>query len=723
MSYTYNPLLYSGFQQTPGALAYNGFKSPVATATGLPTVGNSPGDARVALDTDHIWVWDGITLRWVDTGLTQANVGVTPNNAGYSLTLDNTQPNLSFQDLILQPADNTHPGVLTAGAQTIGGNKTLSGTTNLSGLTASNPLQLDASKNIISAPIDLTTTQISGVLPVAHGGTNSSTALNNNRVIISSSGAIVENAAITGSRALASNASGLPVASVTTDTELGYVSGVTSAIQTQLNAKENLANKGVAFGYAPLDGAAKVPYVNLPSALMTYKGAWNPTTNTPTLTNGVGTNGDTYRASVDGASTSPIVANWFAGDFIIYDGSVWQRSPLADGVVSVNGASGIVTVNAINQLTGDVTAGPASGSQSQAATIAAGAVGPTKLGTVTDGVTLDQAGAGSTIEVKSGGISNTQVNAAAAIARSKLANGTANSFVTNNASGVMQSTTVTANRALASDSSGLPTQSNTTDTELNFVSGVTSAIQTQLNGKASTTLNNLGTTSINSNLLPSADNTRNLGSASLRWSQGYINSLLDSTSTLSLSPDLRKLYDTSGLSAVSWGTRELISPNTNAQLNWSNGGVTIVSNPLDLNSHKVINVTNPTAAQDAVTLSYLQANAPTSSTGDINQTSFSMANNQAAAANVTGLAFANASVRSAQVQYSITVSATSSLYEEGILEMVQKGATWDWSQKANFDNTNVIFSVTNAGQIQYTTPNYSGFASAKLQFRALVTNV
>lgn len=42
---------------------------------------------------------------------------------------------------------------------------------------------------------------------------------------------------ITASRALASDANGLPVASVTTSAELAFVNGVTSAIQTQLNAK------------------------------------------------------------------------------------------------------------------------------------------------------------------------------------------------------------------------------------------------------------------------------------------------------------------------------------------------------------------------------------------------------------------------------------------------------------------------------------------------------
>lgn len=133
------------------------------------------------------------------------------------------------------------------------------------------------------------------------------------------------------------------------------ITGNLSAATFNNYTPENSANKGQPNGYAPLDGSAKVPYANLPSALMTYKGAWNPTTNTPTLANGVGLIGDTYRASVDGASTAPIVDNWFAGDFIIYNGTIWQRSPLADGVVSVNGQSGIVILTRGN-LT-DSTAG------------------------------------------------------------------------------------------------------------------------------------------------------------------------------------------------------------------------------------------------------------------------------------------------------------------------------------------------------------------------------
>lgn len=78
--------------------------------------------------------------------------------------------------------------------------------------------------------------QVTGTLPVANGGTNSTTALNNNRVMQSSSGAITEAAAITASRALISDANGIPTHSTVTSTTLGYLDA-TSSVQTQLDAK------------------------------------------------------------------------------------------------------------------------------------------------------------------------------------------------------------------------------------------------------------------------------------------------------------------------------------------------------------------------------------------------------------------------------------------------------------------------------------------------------
>lgn len=268
-----------------------------------------------------------------------------------------------------------------------------------------------------------------------------------------------------------------------------------SAVNTMLGT-ELQANKGVAGGYASLDGGGKVPIAQLPNSIMEFQGAWDPTTNSPSLADGSGNAGDVYRASVAGVATgtwsdASMSIAFGVGDFVMYDGAVWQRSPASDSVTSVNGSTGAVTVNAINELTGDVTAGPASGSQSQAATIAAGAVGPTKLGSVTDGitldqsgagstleikalgvdtaqiaaaaitaaklgavtdgVTLDQSGAGSTLEVKAGGISNTQVAASAAIALTKLAAQTANRIPVTDASGFITDNT-SADAALVANS-------------------------------------------------------------------------------------------------------------------------------------------------------------------------------------------------------------------------------------------------------------------------------
>ena len=63
--------------------------------------------------------------------------------------------------------------------------------------------------------------------------------------------------------------------------------------------------------------------------------------------------------------------------------------------------------------------------------------------------------------------------------------GTANRLAYYAATGtaVSELTEITANRALISDANGLPTHSSVTNTELGYVSGVTSAIQTQLTGK------------------------------------------------------------------------------------------------------------------------------------------------------------------------------------------------------------------------------------------------
>lgn len=123
MGYKYNPLIFNGLDLT-GSGSITSWKSPIATEVALPTVGNIDGDARVTLDSDYIWLWDGTTSRWINSGIKVSVVGSTPNANGYSLEYVNVGANRTELRLILQPADATNPGVVTTGTQTFAGDKT-----------------------------------------------------------------------------------------------------------------------------------------------------------------------------------------------------------------------------------------------------------------------------------------------------------------------------------------------------------------------------------------------------------------------------------------------------------------------------------------------------------------------------------------------------------------------------------------------------------------------
>lgn len=111
------------------------------------------------------------------------------------------------------------------------------------------------------------------------------------------------------------------------------------------------------------------------------------------------------------------------------------------------------------------------------------------------------------------------------------------------------------------------------------------------------------------------------------------------------------------------------------------------------------------------------------SAGDINETSFAMSNNVTAAADVTGLAFANGVVRSFEALVSVEIDATTDLYEVYKLNGIQKGASWDMSVESTGDNSQVNFTITSAGQVQYTSGNLAGFVSGDIKFRAITLSV
>lgn len=219
----------------------------------------------------------GITSINTDTTADQT---ITQGTSGTDFAVSTSAGTTTIN---LPSASATARGAVTTSAQTFAGVKTFSSPPLLSSLTASRACYLDASKQLAaSATTNTELGYLSGVtsavqtqldakepaittLSIAKGGTNSGTSLNNNRVMKSSGGGIVEAAAITASRALVSDANGIPTHSSVTSTELGYVSGVTSGIQSQLDGKQATGSyvtslTGEATGSGP--GATAVTLTN-----------------------------------------------------------------------------------------------------------------------------------------------------------------------------------------------------------------------------------------------------------------------------------------------------------------------------------------------------------------------------------------------------------------------------------------------------------------------------
>lgn len=111
--------------------------------------------------------------------------------------------------------------------------------------------------------------------------------------------------------------------------------------------------------------------------------------------------------------------------------------------------------------------------------------------------------------------------------------------------------------------------------------------------------------------------------------------------------------------------------------------------------------------------------------GDIQTTTFVIPNNQVSPIPVTGLFFDQSAVRSAQINYSIDLSTSSTeLVENGTLLINYNTTANTWNQ-TQFSNgfSGVVFSVT-SGQINITSPNISGSNySGAISFNAKANEV
>ena len=190
--------------------------------------------------------------------------------------------------------------------------------------------------------------------------------------------------------------------------------------------------------------------------------------------------------------------------------------------------------------------------------------------------------------------------------------GSAYKWVTNDSTGKLQETTVTASRAVASDSNGLPVASATTATELGYVSGVTSAIQTQLNGKLTSSLTDThifignGSNVATDTALSGDATLADTGVLTLATVNSNTGSFGSSTSIPSFTVNAKGLITAASGNVVVAPAGTLTGTTLNATVVTSSlTSLGVQAQALNMGSHLINNVTDPSAAQDAATKNYV----------------------------------------------------------------------------------------------------------------------
>jgi hypothetical protein len=118
------------------------------------------------------------------------------------------------------------------------------------------------------------------------------------------------------------------------DTLTSLQAQITALIPSQTgNSGKYLTTNGTALSWASVTG------------VLSYQGTWNASTNSPTLTSSSGTNGYYYVVATAGSTSLNGITDWQIGDWLIFNGSTWQKLDQTNLVTSVAGKTGAVVLN------------------------------------------------------------------------------------------------------------------------------------------------------------------------------------------------------------------------------------------------------------------------------------------------------------------------------------------------------------------------------------------
>lgn len=497
-----------------------------------------------------------------------------------------------------------------------------------------------------------------------------------NRIVINDpDGFLAENSALTADRVILSNTDGLLTTSAITPEEVGYLTGASGNIQTQLNGKQATGN-----------------YI---TALTGDVSATGPGSATATITN-------LARSKIAAGTANHVVINDGSGNLSSEatlaksrGGSGQDNSSItfpASGVLVTEAGSETLTNKNLDDLStffvdnGDPTRRlrfDVAGTTGKTVILRSQATGDNIIdipnaSTILVGDDTAQTLTSKTINADSNtitNIDNNEIKASAAIDVTKLANGTVS------------------------------------NTEFQYLDGATGNIQDQLNAKqpSGTYISTVSDSATIDLTLSGSDLSASIQPLSIDNSMiGTLAAIEQSKLDLHITNAEVEAFAAINLTKLAPTTadRALIS---------SASGFITASSVTSTELGYVSGVTSPIQTQLNGKLA--------KNTGDIEETSFSGANNQAAAANVTGLAFANGSVRAFWAEIYAVVDATSDLYEIFHLQGIQKGSQWDMSVTSTGDDSLIDLTITTAGQVQYTSANYTGFSSLSFKFRARALTV
>ncbi len=649
-----------------------------ATNPGLLTAGTQTiGGAKTFASTIS-----ASNLSGTNTGdVTLTAVGSAPSANGASL---------SSQALTLQPADDTHPGLMTAsGTQVLGGDKVFLGTVAATILATPALAVEGAGIATIQLPTGFATTYEFN-LPIDGGTTGqlltSSGGVHNTNMTWTDQSAIVPAQISVTSTAV--NATLYPV----------FVSGSTTG-NYGLDSATN-------FSFKPSSGLLSVTAIQASGQLQTPNVLMNGTSS-GLIAILPQANAGTYNLNLPTSAGS-------SGDVLTSAGGV--SAPMTWTTPTTGTVTGVSVVSA-NGLAGTV----ATASTTPAITLSTTINSPVLAGNGTAISAASTTGTGSTVALSASPTFTGTVNAALiAASRAATITGSADEVQLT----VLGNATQTGNLAEFKNSAAA-VQVSISKT------GQIRATEIYAFGAGDITLTNYRM--YNSS-----------GAYSVDWGNSVLS---DDSQVASVNWKTRTLKNTSGTTTVDFsGTNPTLTapalgvPVSGTATNLTglplttgvtgtlpvgNGGTGIATTPSN-GFLPIGNGTNYTAAAitagTGITVSNgvgtITLSATNSSSGDIAPTSFTAANSQAAAANVTGLAFANASVRGFEALVTIYINAGSPLYETYTLRGIQRAADWQMSQTSTGDASLVTFSITTAGQIQYTTPTYGSFTAATFKFRA-----